>query len=325
MDSSPTAALLEVSGLTVAFPTPSGTARAADGVSFSLQSGRTTALVGESGCGKSVTALALLGLIPAPGRLEGGSIRFEGRELSGLAEKEFRPLRGAGLAMVFQEPLAALNPVQRVGDQVAEAFRLHHRCSSRQAWAEAVAMLQRVGIPDAPARARSYPHQLSGGMRQRTMIAMALVCRPAILVADEPTTALDVTVQAQILDLMKGLQRDLGTAILFISHDLGVVSEIADEVLVMYAGRIVEAAPAAELFAHPRHPYTRGLLETLPARAPRRGRLPAIPGSVPDLACLTEGCRFADRCPWADGVCRDDEPELTLRNGRRVACWKDQP
>jgi oligopeptide/dipeptide ABC transporter ATP-binding protein len=325
MDSTAPAPLLEVSGLTIGFPTPAGPARVADGVSFTLRDGRTTALVGESGCGKSVTALALLGLVPAPGRIEAGSIRFEDRELTRLSEREYRPLRGGGLAMVFQEPLTALNPVHRIGDQIAEAFRLHNRASGREAWAEAVAMLGRVGIPDPAQRAKAYPHQLSGGMRQRAMIAMALVCRPAVLVADEPTTALDVTVQAQILDLMRNLQRELGTAILFISHDLGVVSEIADEVLVMYAGRIVEAAPAADLFARPRHPYTRGLLETLPANAPRRGRLPAIGGTVPDPARLPEGCRFADRCPLADGVCRDDEPDLIERNGRRVACWKDRP
>ncbi|MEO5338407.1 MAG: ABC transporter ATP-binding protein [Magnetospirillum sp. WYHS-4] len=318
-------AVLSIVDLTVAFPTAAGPAKAADGLSFDLRPGCTTALVGESGCGKSVTALALMGLVPPPGRLTGGSIRFAGRDLTNLTEREWRKLRGAGLAMVFQEPLSALNPVMTIGDQVAEAFRLHARSGGHTAWAETVAMLGRVGIPDPAARAKAYPHQLSGGMRQRAMLAMALVCRPAVLLADEPTTALDVTVQAQIIALMQDMQQELGTAILFISHDLGAVSAIADDVLVMYAGRIVERAPAGRLFAHPLHPYTRGLLDTLPGQAPRHGRLPSLDGAVPDLARLPEGCRFSDRCPLADAVCRDDEPPLADHAGCRVACWKARP
>lgn len=316
--------VLRVRGLEITFETDDGPLKAADGVSLDLLPGQTLALVGESGCGKSVSALSLLGLVPQPGRITAGSIEFRGTELTELSEKALREVRGNGISMVFQEPMTSLNPVFSVGTQIAEAYRLHHRVSGRQAWAEAVAMLERVGIPDARIRARSFPHQLSGGMRQRAMIAMALVCRPEVLIADEPTTALDVTIQGQILDLILAMQRDMGMAILFISHDLGVVSEVADEVAVMYAGRVVERASAQDLFRAPLHPYTRGLIETLPGSATPGGRLPAIPGTVPDLRELTLGCRFAARCPLADDHCRALEPPPADPK-HPVSCWKAVP
>ncbi len=310
---------LEVRDLTVAFPSEGGAIKPADKVSFSLSPGRTLGLVGESGSGKTVTALSIMGLTPPPGRIEGGRVLLGGSDLLGLPERALEDIRGRRVAMIFQEPAAALNPVLTVGAQIAEALRIHD--GSADAWAEAVRMLDRVGIPDATARARTYPHQMSGGMRQRAMIAMALICRPDVLIADEPTTALDVTIQAQIVDLMLEMQRHLGLAILFISHDLGVVSDIADEIAVMYAGRLVELGPAGDLFARPFHPYTQGLIETLPGRGPRRERLAAIPGAVPDLSELPPGCGFAERCPMADGRCREAEPPLE-GNGRLAACWK---
>ena len=313
---------LEVRDLTVTFPANGGVIRPADKVSFRLSPGRTLGLVGESGSGKSVTALSIMGLTPPPGRIEGGRVLFGGKDLLVLPEKALEDIRGRRIAMIFQEPATALNPVLTVGEQIAEALRIHD--VGNDAWAEAVRMLDRVGIPDAPARARTYPHQFSGGMRQRAMIAMALICRPEVLIADEPTTALDVTIQAQIVDLMMEMQRHLGLAILFISHDLGVVSDIADDVAVMYAGRMVEIAPAGDLFASPLHPYTQGLIETLPGRGARRDRLVAIPGAAPDLGALPAGCGYAERCPLADDHCRDAEPPLE-GNGRMVACWKAEP
>ena len=313
---------LEVRDLTVTFPADGGVIRPADKVSFRLSPGRTLGLVGESGSGKSVTALSIMGLTPPPGRIEGGRILFGGDDLLSLPERELQDIRGRRIAMIFQEPATAFNPVLTVGAQIAEALAIHD--PGADAWAEAVLMLDRVGIPEAAARAKTYPHQMSGGMRQRAMIAMALICRPDVLIADEPTTALDVTIQAQIVDLMLEMQSRQGLAILFISHDLGVVSDIADEIAVMYAGRLVEIAPAVDLFATPLHPYTQGLIETLPGRGGRRDRLAALPGAVPDLGALPAGCGYADRCPLADDRCRESEPPLE-GTGRLVACWKAEP
>ena len=309
---------LQVEDLRVAFATDGGDLAAVDGVSFALQAGRTLGLVGESGCGKSVTALSLLGLVPPPGHITGGRISYGGDDLLELTEPELTALRGKRIGMIFQEPMTALNPVFSVGAQVAEALWLHEPMSKADAHSQAVQMLEQVGIADAAARADSYPHQLSGGMRQRVMIAMALICKPDILIADEPTTALDVTVQAQILDLIMEMQAELGLAVLFISHDLGVVSEIADEVMVMYAGRVVEQASATELFTAPNHPYTQGLIATLPQSHTKNERLPAIPGQVPDLRNLPGGCAFAPRCPIAEDRCRVETPPLV--DG--TACWK---
>ena len=291
------------------------------GISYALAPGRTLGVVGESGCGKSATALALMGLVPSPGRVA-GSIRFAGRELLGQSAAAWRALRGAEVAMVFQEPMTALNPVMTVGHQIAEALVLHRKgLGWHEAGREAVGLLEAVGINAPKQRAAAYPHQLSGGMRQRAMIAMALACNPKLLIADEPTTALDVTIQAQILDLMLDLQDRTGMAIQFISHNLAVVSEIAHEIIVMYAGRIVERAAAEALFAQPLHPYTLGLIATLPDPGHRVPRLPVIPGGVPDLDAA--GCRFADRCPRADAACRAAEPPAEERApGHVVACFK---
>ncbi len=312
---------LSVRDLTVNFAGDDGPLVAAAGVSFDLMPGRTTGLVGESGCGKSVTALALMGLVPPPGRIAAGSIRLGGQELMGLDEAGLDRVRGRRIAMIFQEPMTALNPVFSVGEQVAEVLRVHRGLDRRAAWAEAVEGLHRVGIADAGRRAADYPHQMSGGMRQRAMIAMALAGEPDVLIADEPTTALDVTIQAQIVDLLLDIQQRMGLAILFISHDLGVVSEVADEVLVMYAGRLVEAAPAAALFAAPQHPYTQGLLATLPGRGAPGTRLPSIPGQVPDLRRLPAGCRFSNRCSRVKAECRTAEPALrSVGTEHRTAC-----
>jgi oligopeptide/dipeptide ABC transporter ATP-binding protein len=301
------AALLEVDGLQVGFPARDGIRNVVAGIGYSLAPGRTLGVVGESGCGKSMTALALMGLVPPPGRVA-GSIRFQGRELVDQPAADWRALRGERIAMVFQEPMTALNPVMPVGHQIAEVQVLHKGVGWREAELHAVAMLEAVGINSPKERARAYPHQLSGGMRQRAMIAMALACEPALLIADEPTTALDVTIQAQILDLMLDLQDRIGMAIQFISHNLAVISEIAHEIIVMYAGRIVERAPADALFAHPSHPYTRGLIATLPDPGKHVTRLPVIPGGVADLDAGVQGCRFADRCALADAGCRAAEP-----------------
>ena len=306
--------LLEIRDLRVAF----GAAMPVDGVGLTLEAGRTLGLVGESGCGKTLTALSILRLVPAPGRIAGGSIRFDGGELVDLDEPAMRALRGRAIGMVFQEPMTALNPVLTVGAQVAEAVTLHERVGRAAARARAVEMLRLVEIPDAEPRADAYPHQLSGGMRQRVMLAVALACRPALLIADEPTTALDVTIQAQILDLLGSLQRQLGMAILLVTHDLGVVAERADAVAIMYAGRVVESGPAADVLGAPQHPYTRGLLASLPDG--RRGRLAAIPGTVPDPLHLPGGCRFRDRCAEAIAACADAEPPLRTIGDRRVAC-----
>ncbi len=292
------------------------------GVSYSLAAGRTLGVVGESGCGKSMTALALMGLVPAPGRVT-GSIRFQGTDIVGQDAEHWRSMRGKRAAMVFQEPMTALNPVMPVGRQIAEVLVLHEQKTWREAGEQAVALLDAVGIPSPRERASAYPHQFSGGQRQRAMIAMALACRPALLIADEPTTALDVTIQAQILDLMRRLQDEIGMAIQFISHNLAVISEIADEIVVMYAGRIVERARADALFARPLHPYTLGLISTLPDPGRRAERLPVIPGGVPNLETSFQGCRFADRCVRGDAGCRAAEPALEeLAPGHFAACFK---
>ncbi|HJQ84834.1 MAG TPA: ABC transporter ATP-binding protein [Candidatus Binatia bacterium] len=314
-------ALLEVRELRTSFFLEAGEARAVDGVSFALDPGRVLGLVGESGCGKSMTALSLMRLVPPPGKIVGGVVRFEGRDLLRLAESEMRAIRGAGMAMIFQEPMTSLDPVFTIGSQIAEALRVHRPISRRDAWARAIELLGEVGIPDAERRARDYPHQLSGGMRQRVMIAMAVSCEPRILIADEPTTALDVTIQAEILDLLAELRQRRGMALLLITHDLGVVAQQADEVAIMYAGRIVEQAPVLEIFDRPLHPYTQALFRSMPGVHGRRERLEAIPGQVPDLLHLPSGCAFRDRCPRAIERCADVVPPLERKApGQSAAC-----
>jgi len=299
----------------------SGPVHVVDGVSFDLERGEVLALVGESGSGKSMTALSILRLVPKPGRVVEGEIRFDGRDLLDLSVGEMRKIRGKRIAMIFQEPMTALNPVLRVGDQVVEALELHGRIARADARARVRALFAEVGIPDPEARFDAYPHQLSGGLKQRVMIAMALSTRPEILIADEPTTALDVTIQAQILALLRDLQRERGTAILLITHDLGIVNELADRIAVMYAGRLVELAPRAELLRDPLHPYTRGLLASIPALATRGQRLHEIPGVVPSPSHWPKGCRFAPRCPRRFEPCDAQDPAETTRPGdRRVAC-----
>ncbi len=306
-------ALLRIRDLVTSFRTDTGTLRAVDGVSFEVPEGVTVGLVGESGCGKSMTALSLLRLVPSPGRIVAGQIEFLGRDIVSLPEREMRAIRGNDISMIFQEPMTSLNPVYTVGSQIMEAVRLHQKKTRKQARERALEMLRLVGIPSPETNIDAYPHQLSGGMRQRVMIAMALACEPKLLIADEPTTALDVTIQAQILAMLHTLQARMKMSVLLITHDLGVVAEYADHVLVMYAGNIVESAPVAELFAHPRHPYTRGLLGSVPG--PRdyeqpRARLTTIEGMVPDLRNLPPGCRFADRCPLVIPLCTLSEPKL---------------
>jgi oligopeptide/dipeptide ABC transporter ATP-binding protein len=313
--------VLEVDGLETQFRLEGGVARAVDGVSFALEAGTVLGLVGESGCGKSMTALSLMRLVPLPGRIVGGEVRFEGRDLLALSESDMRALRGAGIAMVFQEPMTALNPVMRIGTQVAEALRLHGRAGRRAAWERAVALLGEVGIPDPAARAYDYPHQLSGGMRQRVMIAIAISCEPRVLIADEPTTALDVTIQAEILDLLRALRDRHGMAVVLITHDLGVVAEQADEVAIMYAGRIVEHASVRDIFDQPRHPYTQALFRSMPGVGVRRERLETIPGHVPDLLHLPSGCAFRDRCPRQIPACAEAVPPLEEKApAHRAAC-----
>ncbi|HEU5360750.1 MAG TPA: ABC transporter ATP-binding protein [Candidatus Deferrimicrobiaceae bacterium] len=291
--------LLSVRDLIVSFRTETGSVRALHGVSFSLAPGETLGLVGESGCGKTVTALSILKLLPSPPAvIDGGGVFFRGRDLLPLPEDRMCEVRGKEISMIFQEPMTSLNPVLTIGDQVSEVFTAHRICAKPEASARAVEWLRRVKMPDAERRAREYPHQMSGGMRQRAMIAMALALEPAILIADEPTTALDVTIQAQILSLLKEMRDQQGMAVLLITHDLGVVSEFADRVAIMYLGRIVEVAGTADLFADPVHPYTQGLLRSLPGRRTVEGRLPSIPGTVPDLDSIPPGCPFADRCPF---------------------------
>jgi peptide/nickel transport system ATP-binding protein len=316
--------LLDVRGLRTHFHTDRGLFRAVDGIDFSVERGRTVGLVGESGCGKSVTSLSVMGLVASPpGQVAADAINFEGRNVLGLSADERRKLRGGKMSMIFQEPMTSLNPVHTIGQQIVEAILAHTTLSPAAAKARAIEMLELVRIPSAAERVDDYPHRLSGGMRQRVMIAMALACEPALLIADEPTTALDVTIQAQILDLLQDLQRRLGMAILIITHDLGVIAEVADEVLVMYAGKIVESAPVAALFADPQHPYTIGLLGSIPRIEIDRERLSTIEGTVPSPNNQPKGCRFAPRCPFADPRCHTEPPPLRgIGTDHRVACWK---
>ncbi len=321
--------LLEIDNLQTHFFTAGGVVRAVDGVSWGVHTGETLGVVGESGCGKSVTALSILRLVAdPPGRIVGGAVRFEGVNLLELSEAEMEAIRGNHISMIFQEPMTSLNPLMTIGRQISEAIALHRGLSRHDAMDQAVEMLRRVHLPEPERRVEAYPHQLSGGMRQRAMIAMALSCNPKLLIADEPTTALDVTIQAQILDLMRELQDTLGTAVILITHDMGVVAENADRVVVMYAGRKVEEASADDLFERPGHPYTKGLLGSLPnlevvARTDaRRARLNEIKGMVPSLANLPEGCSFAPRCGFATAECRAQFPPLSEhRPGHWVACW----
>ena len=314
--------LLHVEHLSIEFKTDKGSLRAVDDISYAIAPGKTLGLVGESGCGKSTTALALMGLLPSVATVS-GQAHFLGTDLFTQSEKEWRGVRGNRMAMIFQEPMTALNPVIPIGEQISETLLLHQGLTGKAALERAIEMLDEVGIASARTRAAAYPHQLSGGMRQRAMIAMALACRPSLLIADEPTTALDVTIQAQILELMLELQDRIGMAIQFISHNLGVVSELADDIIVMYAGRIAERAPAAQLFAAPRHPYSVGLINTLPNLQHRQSRLPVIPGGMPNLAVPTPGCRFADRCPRVVAQCREQVPPLvTVAPGHDVACFR---
>ncbi len=306
-----TAPLLSIRDLHTSFYTESGVARAVDGVSFDIGTGETLGIVGESGCGKSVTALSILRLIQPPGRIETSSvIEFEGKNLVTIDDADIRDIRGNRISMIFQEPMSALNPVFTVGDQVAEVARVHAGMSRRDAWERAVEMLELTGMPDAEARARQYPHQLSGGMRQRVLIAMALMMKPALVIADEPTTALDVTIQAQILDLLLDLQKKIGTSILMITHDLGVIAETASRVIVMYAGEVVEQAEVDELFAKPHHPYTEGLMHSMPHIGHDQERLNVIPGTVPAPTEWPTGCRFRERCPYSWDLCEREHPPL---------------
>jgi peptide/nickel transport system ATP-binding protein len=317
-------ALLEVKGLRTHFASERGEVRAVDGIDLRLERGRTLGIVGESGCGKSVTALSIMGLVPQPpGRIAGGEVLLEGEDLLKAPAGRLRDLRGDKLSMIFQEPMTSLNPAFAVGDQIAEAILRHKEVSKSEAQSQAIQMLRKVRIPSPEARATEYPHQLSGGMRQRVMIAMALACNPALLIADEPTTALDVTIQAQILELMRALREELGTAIILITHDLGVVAEFADDVIVMYAGRVIERAPVPRLFAEPQHPYTVGLLGSIPRLDLEQERLSAIEGFVPDAAAMPEGCRFHPRCPFAIDRCRREEPPLSeISRDHFASCWR---
>ncbi len=314
--------LLEVSDLRTYFYTDAGVAKAVDGVSFSLERGKVLGIVGESGCGKSVTSLSIMRLIdPTNGRYEGGSILFDGIDILKLPEKEMRKLRGNKISMIFQEPMTSLNPVFTIGNQIEESLILHKGMNKKEARAQAIHLLELVGIPEAGKRVDEYPHQLSGGMRQRVMIAMALAGDPELLIADEPTTALDVTIQAQILDLLKSLQKELNMAIIIITHDLGVIAEMADEVAVMYAGDIVEKSKTMELFENPKHPYTIGLMNSIPDINEDIKRLRTLEGLVPSLYDMPKGCRFAPRCQYACEECTRKRIELTdLQNGRQVRC-----
>ncbi len=314
--------LLTIKGLRTTFRTHNGEIAAVDGVDLSVAKGRTLGIVGESGCGKSILSLSVMRLVPPPGRIAAGRINFDGRDLLALSPAEMRDLRGNRIAMIFQEPMTSLNPVFTAGDQITEAMRVHDRTASAAALrARAIAALERVRIPAPERRFEEYPHQMSGGMRQRVMIAMALACAPDLLIADEPTTALDVTVQAQILDLLRDLQQETGMAIILITHDLGVVAEMADEVAVMYAGRVVERAPGAAIFDDPQHPYTLGLLGSIPKIEEQRDRLLAIEGAVPPPFALPSGCRFHPRCVFADAVCAAQDPPLRqIDPAHRVAC-----
>jgi oligopeptide/dipeptide ABC transporter ATP-binding protein len=311
--------ILEVKNLQTSFFTEDGEVKAVDNVSFDVFKGKTLGIVGESGCGKSVTSLSIMRLIPnPPGRVVGGHILYKGRDLAKLSTEEMRSIRGNEISMIFQEPMTSLNPVFTIGNQIAEAVMLHQKLSSKQAREKSIEMLKLVGIPSPETRIDDYPHQLSGGMRQRVMIAMALSCNPQILIADEPTTALDVTIQAQILDLLRDLQKKVGMAVILITHDLGVVAEMADEVVVMYAGKVVEQGSVQEIFTHPKMPYTRGLLNSIPTLSKdptgkvKKKRLETIPGIVPNMLKLPKGCRFQERCSYVIDACRQAEPELRV-------------
>jgi len=317
--------LLEVRDLRTYFHVMDGTVRAVDGIDLSIPRGQTLGVVGESGCGKSVTALSVMGLLDIPpAEIASGQILFEGRDLLEMPEDDRRKLRGSEMAMIFQEPMTSLNPVFRVGDQVSEAVLHHLDVSKKEASERAVDALARVGIAFPERRARQYPHELSGGMRQRVMIAMALACEPKLLIADEPTTALDVTIQAQILDLIRKTQEETGAALMLITHDLGVVAEMVDEVIVMYAGRVVEHGTAEEVLLDSHHPYTEGLLASIPTRAMRGQRLNVIKGAVPNPFNMPRGCNFAPRCPYRFEPCSEHDPRLGLVDGRAVACWRWQ-
>lgn len=319
--------LLEIQNLKTVFSTERGVIRAVDGVSLTLGAGETLGVVGESGCGKTMLALSIMRLIPANGQIAGGRVLFNGQDLLTLPEETMREKRGRDIAMIFQEPMTSLNPVLRIGEQIAEAIRLHQHVPDREAQALSVKLLGEVGIPEPERRVKDYPHQLSGGMRQRVMIAMAMSCRPRLLLADEPTTALDVTIQAQILNLISGLKEKNNMAVILITHDLGVVAEAAQKVAVMYAGKIVETAAVEKLFARPLHPYTRGLIESRPsgcvdAESAGEAYLKTIPGAVPSLYALPSGCRFSERCALVEEACRVREPELTeIEEGHFVACF----
>lgn len=315
--------LLEIKGLKTFFKTSRGTVRAVDGVNFELEKGETLALIGESGCGKSVTALSILRLIQEPpGDIAGGEILYEGRDLLKLNKKEIRAVRGKEISMIFQEPMTSLNPLFSVGNQIVEALRLHEKMSKAKAYEKSAEMLKLVGIPDPEKRVKSFPHEMSGGMRQRVMIAMALACNPKLLIADEPTTALDVTIQAQILDLIRGLREEMDMSLLLITHDFGVVAETADRVGVMYAGKMAEYCSVDEIFMNPGHPYTVGLLNSIPGAENRNSRLKTIPGNVPGLFDLPEGCSFQGRCPLVSDICIKKDPvPKEIGRGHTVRCW----
>ncbi len=331
MSESPTATppVLEVENLVTTFDTDAGRLTAVDGVSFTVRAGQTVGIVGESGCGKSVTALSIMRLLPQPmGQIRGGEIRLKGKDLVSLPIEDMHDIRGGKIGMIFQEPMTALNPVHTIGRQLSEVFLLHLTKDPKDAWQRGITMLEKVGIPAPADRMHEYPHQLSGGMRQRVVIAMALACEPSVVIADEPTTALDVTIQAQILELMQQLQRDLGIAIVLITHDLGVVAEMCDEVVVMYAGRVAESGPVERIFEHPTHPYTRGLLASIPRlTTPRKAKLPVIEGMVPSLADLPSGCRFQNRCPHRDERCDQLPPLEEVAADHHCAChrWRELP
>lgn len=318
--------ILEIRGLETRFETSAGTAQAVDGVSMKLRAGETLCVVGESGCGKSITALSVMGLVPHPGKVVGGEILFHGRDLRKISENELAKVRGNQISMIFQDPSSSLNPVHTVGEQIAEVYRLHKGMNKRQAQQASIDMLTATGIPDPERRMKAYPHEMSGGMAQRVMIAMALACQPEVLIADEPTTALDVTIQAQILDLMRDLQKDFGTATILITHDLGIVAEMADHVAVMYAGQVVEFADVKTLFKSPQHPYTQALLRSIPVIGEHQDMLEVIGGRVPPLTHLPEGCLFAPRCvPRRESNeprCETDVPPLLdLGNEHKCRCW----
>ncbi|BEP28046.1 ABC transporter ATP-binding protein [Helicovermis profundi] len=314
--------LLKVNNLKTHFYTDTGVVKAVDGISFDLKKGHTIGIVGESGSGKSITAMSIMRLIPVPpGRIVDGEILFKGKDFVKSTQKEMMKIRGNEVAMIFQDPMTSLNPVLKVGEQIAEAIRLHQNLDKKKAWSKSIEMLEKVGIPEAADRANRYPHEFSGGMRQRAMIAMALSCNPELLIADEPTTALDVTIQAQILDLMLDLKNEFNTAIIMITHDLGVVAEVCDEVLVMYAGRPVEKTDVNTLFESPKHPYTWGLLNSIPSIDDDKERLEPIHGLPPDLRHLPKGCSFADRCDHSKDICFEKKPELVeIAKGHFVAC-----